>query len=75
MNSITLDGVTFRWDGQDLLVTTAASQKRLTGRHECAPAFGLLVVDSARPLLGRAGARFACMGPATTTISEWAGER
>jgi len=31
MNSITLDGVTFRWDGQDLLVTTATSQKRLTG--------------------------------------------
>ena len=31
MNSITLDGVTFRWDGQELLVTTATSQKRLTG--------------------------------------------
>ena len=31
MNSITLDGVTFRWDGQELLITTATSQKRLTG--------------------------------------------
>ena len=30
-SSITLDGVTFRWDGQDLLVTTATSQKHLTG--------------------------------------------
>ncbi len=29
--SITLDGVTFRWDGQELLVTTAAGQQRLTG--------------------------------------------
>ena len=29
--SITLDGVTFRWDGDALLVTTATSQKRLTG--------------------------------------------
>ncbi len=33
MNSITLDGVTFRWDGQDLLVTTATSQKRVTGTN------------------------------------------
>lgn len=31
MNSITLDGVTFRWDEQELLVTTATSQKCLTG--------------------------------------------
>jgi len=31
MSSITLDGVTFRWDGQELLVTTATSQKRLMG--------------------------------------------
>ncbi len=31
MNSITLDGVTFRWDGQEVLVTTAASQQRITG--------------------------------------------
>ena len=30
MNSITLDGVIFRWDGQKLLVTTVTSQKRLT---------------------------------------------
>ena len=29
--SVTLDGVTFRWDGEELLVTTATSQKRLTG--------------------------------------------
>ena len=31
MKSITLDGVTFRWDGQELLMTTATSQKRVTG--------------------------------------------
>ena len=29
--SVTLDGVTFRWDGEELLVTTATSQKRVTG--------------------------------------------
>lgn len=29
--SITLDSVTFRWDGQELPVTMATSQKRLTG--------------------------------------------
>ncbi len=28
--SITLDGITFRWDGQDVWVTTAASQRRIT---------------------------------------------
>ncbi len=33
MNSMTLDGVTFRWDGQELLVTTTTSQKRLTGTN------------------------------------------
>ncbi len=33
MNSITLDGVTFRWDWQELLVTTATSQKRLPGTN------------------------------------------
>ena len=29
--SITLDGITFCWDGETLLVTTAAGQHRLTG--------------------------------------------
>jgi len=29
--SITFDSVTFRWDGQELPVTMATSQKRLTG--------------------------------------------
>jgi len=29
--NIALDGVTFRWDGEELLITTATDQKRLTG--------------------------------------------
>lgn len=29
--SSTLDGITSRWDGQELLVTTAAGQQRITG--------------------------------------------
>ena len=29
--TLALDGVTFRWDGEELLLITATDQKRLTG--------------------------------------------
>ena len=74
MRSITLDGVTFRWDGQELLVTTANSQKRLTG-SSAATLLDFLLVIQQDLYTAEQGARVANVGVATTDICEWKGER
>jgi len=75
MSSITVNGVTFRWDEtqQALLVTTAADLKTLTGsrpedidRQQRGPALRLLALNPAGDLYSRTGARATTMDTATS---------